>query len=123
MTRIPDKEVEQMIRNIEEDFDKYYWGYRKQKALIEFPLGELMNPNIRGYIWAWHMKGIIKTGRITEKDIFKAHGIEGKASIPVDLFTALLAYKELPRFRRQIIKLKGEYELHESHIEEHRRAE
>ena len=112
MTRIPDKEIEQMIKNVEEDFDKYYWDYRKQKALIEFPLGELMNPNIGGYIWAWHMKGIIKTAPITEKDRFMAQGLEGKTSIPVDLFTALLAYKELPRFRRQIIKLKGEYELH-----------
>lgn len=120
MVRIPDKEIEQMIKNIEEDFDKHYWNYRKQKVLIEFPAGEIMNPNIRGYVWVWHMKGLLKHVQdITEKDKFAAHGIEGKYSIPEDLLSALLIYRELPRFRRQIIKLKGEYVLREEHSTEH----
>lgn len=109
MPRIPDKEIEQMIKNVEEDFNKYYSDYAKQQVLVEFPLGELMNPKIRGYIWAWEMKGLIKPQSITEQDKFNAQGLEGKVSIPTSLFTALLVYRDLPIYRRQIIKLESKH--------------
>jgi len=109
--RLSREEIKDLIKKMEaatenlKSWEEFFNKYSQRKALIEFPLGELFNPNIRGYLWAWQMAGKIQTKPITEKDRFKAQGLEGKASIPVDMVTALLVWRELPEYRRQIIEL------------------
>ena len=71
-------------------------------ALVEFPLGELTNGRIGGFVWVWGMKGIVQSARIDSGDRFNAQGLEGKCTIPVTLTTALLVYRELPPNRCQI---------------------
>jgi len=109
---IPREEVEEMVKELEEAcekgeraWDEVYKKYSKRRVLIEFPLGEIMNPKIAGFVWAWSEKKVIRTEPITEKDKFIAHKTEGKASIPVSLDTALLVWRELPKYRRQIVEI------------------
>jgi hypothetical protein len=71
-------------------------------ARLEFPLGELTNPRITGFLWAWHMQGKLKTARIAASDRFNANGLEGKCVVPTLLSTALLAARELPSYRRAV---------------------
>ena len=71
-------------------------------ATVEFPLGEIMNPRIEGFIWAWKMKGLLAPRDIESKDRFNAQGLEGKIVINTTLTTALLVYRDLPDHRCQI---------------------
>jgi hypothetical protein len=71
-------------------------------ARLEFPLGELTNPRIAGFLWAWHMQGRLKTARLAASDRFNANGLEGKCVVPTLLSTALLAARELPPHRRAV---------------------
>jgi len=107
--KLTDKEVQSILSTLEkmsndpENWDKFYKKYSQIKARLEFPLGELLNKNITGYVWAWKATKKISTAPIDPKDKFNAQGLEGKAIIyPVDLITALLAYRELPKHRRVI---------------------
>ena len=83
------------------------WTNTKGSELVtlEFPLGELTNPRISGFLWAWKMQGKLKTRAIEPGDKFSAQGLEGKARIRhITLTSALLAYRELPAHRRHIWK-------------------
>ena len=71
-------------------------------ARLEFPLGELTNPRIAGFLWAWHIQGRLQTTSIAASDHFNAHGLEGKCVVPTQLSTALLAARELPPHRRAV---------------------
>ena len=73
-----------------------------QPARLEFPLGELTNPRITGFLWAWQMQGQLTTARITASDRFNANGLEGKCVVSTLLSTALLAARELPPYRRAV---------------------
>jgi len=113
---IPKKEIQEMVKELEQasiggikTWEPVYKEYTSRKALIEMPVGELMNPKIGGYVWTWGLTKEIRLGDITETDRFKAHGLEGKASVPVNLLTAILVWKELPEFRRQIVEIKEEH--------------
>jgi hypothetical protein len=75
----------------------YHWPAR-----LEFPLGELTNPRIAGFLWAWHLQGRLNTASIAASDRFNAHGLEGKCVVPTQLSTALLAARELPPYRRAV---------------------
>ena len=90
-----------------------YWQHRPippdeilapyhRPARLEFPLGELMNERIAGFLWAWHMQGKLKTARIGRDDRFEANGLEGKCVVRSVLSTALLAARELPPHRRAV---------------------
>jgi len=72
------------------------------EAMIEFPLGELFNEGIAGFLFAWKLQNRISTARIEKSDRFNAQGIEGKCQVVTTLVTALLAYRELPKYRRQL---------------------
>jgi len=72
-----------------------------QPARLEFPLGELTNPRITGFLWAWQ-QGQLTTARITASDRFNANGLEGKCVVKTLLSTALLAARELPPYRRAV---------------------
>ena len=105
MKILKEAEVEKILNDLQENFNGTYDEYRKMNVRLEFPLGEVMNPNIAGFIWAWNLQNKIKTESISKKDRFNAQGLEGKATIELDLVGAVLAYQELPRFRRAIVKL------------------
>jgi len=84
------------------------WGkwqdtYGDRMAQVEFPLGELMNPNIAGFAWAWALQRRLVIGDIEESDQFNAQGLEGKACVRTTLSTALLVYRELPPYRCQVL--------------------
>jgi len=81
------------------------WQERNLKlnTVLEFPAGEIMNERIRGFVWAWAMKKEITIAGVTGKDRFAAHGLEGKIQVNTNLITALLAYRDLPRYRRGIL--------------------
>ncbi len=85
----------------------YHWErwqqeYGQRAAIVEFPLGELMNPRIAGFVWAWALSGRITTAPIPRGDRFNAQGLEGKARVRTDLTVALMIYGELPRCRCQV---------------------
>lgn len=71
-------------------------------AVIEFPGGELFCQGIGGFVYAWNMQKKIVVGRLVPDDRFDANGMEGKISIQTTLAAVLLAWAELPRFRRQV---------------------
>jgi hypothetical protein len=83
-------------------WDQWANAYGNKPAQLEFPLGELSNPGIAGFVWVWKMKGTIQTASIESDDQFNAQGLEGKIVIQTTLTTALLAYRELPEHRRAI---------------------
>ena len=80
-------------------FDRWLRDEGDLPARVEFPLGELMNPNITGFVWAWSTNREIRIEGITKRDRFNAQGIEGKAVVEVSLATALLVARDLPRHR------------------------
>jgi hypothetical protein len=71
-------------------------------ARLEFPLGELTNPRLTGFLWAWCLQGRLQTTSIAAPDRFNAHGLEGKCVVSTQLSTALLAARELPPYRRAV---------------------
>lgn len=77
-------------------WERWYALYGRKPARLEFPLGELMNPEIRGFVLTWGLQGKVKTAAITRRDKFAAQGIEGKAVIDTTLSGALLAAQRLP---------------------------
>jgi hypothetical protein len=62
-----------------------------------------MNPHIAGFVWAWAMLGSITTAAIQPEDRFIAQGLEGKVRVRTTLSTALLVYRALPPYRRQVV--------------------
>ena len=74
------------------------------RVTLRFPLGELTNPGISGFVWAWNMQGKIQTTGITDRDRFNAQGLEGAVEIrDISLVSALLAVRELPDSRWAIL--------------------
>lgn len=73
-----------------------------QPARIEFPTGELFDEAIAGFVLAWRLQGKLKPLPVLESDSFNANGLEGKIAIETDLIGALLVFKQLPKYRRQI---------------------
>jgi len=88
-------------------FDRWLEAYGDAPARLEFPLGELMNEKILGFVWAWGMSGAVQTEGITERDRFDAQGIEGKAVVETQLVTALLVARDLPAHRVAVYALSG----------------
>ncbi len=87
-------------------FDRWLDREGNRPARLEFPLGELQNEAIRGYVWAWKMRGLIATAGLSKGDGFAAQGLEGKAVIgDLDLVSAVLAARELPLHRRAVFTL------------------
>lgn len=87
---------------IPDKWDSWHSEHISKEAMIEFPGGEIFNEGIRGYLIAWKLQNRIISTDIEKSDRFSAHGIEGKCQVVTTLVTALLAYRELPRFRRQL---------------------
>jgi hypothetical protein len=91
-------------------WERWQWAYGERAAWVEFPLGELMNPHITGFVWAWATLGGITSAPIQSEDRFNAQGLpvgplrgEGKVKVRTTLSTALLVYRELPPYRCQIV--------------------
>lgn len=85
MRRLTEFELVTLIKRMERD----YWTHRPipppdvlapycRTARLEFPLGELMNPGIAGFVWTWHLKDVLRNARIERHDRFNANGLEGK---------------------------------------------
>lgn len=81
--------------------------YADVSARIEFPLGELMNDRIAGYVWAWKMRGMIRTAPISNSDQFNAQGLEGKCAVETDFLTAFNVWRDLPQFRCNVFAKVG----------------
>ena len=110
MKRLTGKSLQAAIADMREhntpsNWEDWHETHGAQNARVEFPLGELMNPNIAGFVWAWNMKGRIKTADITASDHFNAQGLEGKAVIETSYTTALLVASELPEHRCTVYAL------------------
>ncbi len=84
-------------------WERWQQEYGQRAAIVEFPLGELMNPRIVGFAWAWALSGRVTTAPIRRGDRFNAQGLEGKARVRTDLTVALIVYGELPRCRCQVL--------------------
>lgn len=116
MEKLTDKEAIKLITRLEKlaskgdtpEFQNFWNKLNNTNARIEFPLGEITNPKIGGYIWAWKLKNNIRVIPITSKDRYNAQGLEGKAYVETNLVAALLAYRELPCHRRQLFIDKGD---------------
>lgn len=65
-------------------WNEYFDWARSIPAEVHFPTGELLNPDIRGFVIAWRMKGEIGSPQpITARDSFNAQGLEGKIVLPL----------------------------------------
>lgn len=85
------------------DFIHLYPG----KYRLEFPSGEVNNPNISGFLWVWRMKNALVLGLpITGKERFNAQGLEGKCAVDTDITGALMAWRELPEHRVAVYEVK-----------------
>ena len=113
MARLARWEVEPMLGQMQaaarpgpdwaERWRRWQEAYGDRLAWVEFPLGELMNPAIAGFAWAWAMQKRLIVGPIQEGDQFNAQGLEGKVCVPTTLSTALLVYRDLPPYRCQVL--------------------
>ena len=113
MARLAHWEVERMLGQMQaaarpgQDWagrwGKWQGAYGDRMAWVEFPLGELMNPAIAGFVWAWAMQKRLVVGSIQEGDQFNAQGLEGKVRVRTTLSTALLVYRDLPPYRCQVV--------------------
>lgn len=125
-------ELENLLAQMEWDYQRYKLvlpdevvARYHQPARLEFPLGEITNPDIAGFILAWALQAAIRTTSIAAKDQFDAQGLEGKCVINTLLSSALLAARELLPYRRAIyIQLKlFESNLLETQEESHHEEE
>lgn len=61
-----------------------------RKVVAHIPVGELVG-NLVGYAWAWRMQGRLgEVEPITKKDRLNAQGLEGKVTIMMSLYDAVL---------------------------------
>lgn len=93
--------------------DAFQEARRKTYAELVLPNGELCNPAIAGFVWAWSAKRVIehlKNGEATDRVItgLEAQGLEGFSRVRLPYNTALLVAQFLPRRRYLIFKGKGE---------------
>lgn len=107
MKRLSRKQVQALVSEMEQaanskDWDTWHKVHVCQRAVLEFPMGEIWNPNILGFLWAWKLQGKLVGIPIEPKDKFATNGLEGKVSIETCLTTALLAWRELPEYRRRL---------------------
>ena len=113
MARLAHWEVERMLGQMQAAarpgsdwagrWGKWQGAYGDRMVWVEFPLGELMNPAIAGFVWAWAMQKRLVVGSIQEGDEFNAQGLEGKVRVRTTLSTALLVYRDLPPYRCQVV--------------------
>ena len=83
------------------DWDAWLAQYDRP-ARLELAGGEIMNPNIDGFVGAWRTSGKLQIAPLTAADRLNANGLEGKVVVSTTLTTALLVEAELPEFRCQI---------------------
>jgi len=83
-------------------WDRWQTEHNKRDVILEFPLGELMNPAIAGFVWAWKMQGRIEVCAIPADAHFNAQGLEGMARVHTDLCVALMVWRDLPAHRCNI---------------------
>jgi len=110
MKRLSNKEIDRLIEEMEKaasngdtpEWQKWHKEHSNIGVVLEFPGGEITNPNIAGFMWAWARKNKVYPCAIEKSDRFSANGLEGKVQIATDLGIALIAYRELPEHRRQI---------------------
>ncbi len=74
--------------------DAFYQRHLQVACKVTMPLGELLNPNLAGYVWAWRLKGCVHPEPITERHRFNANGLEGCFTLDQMLSTAILIYRE-----------------------------
>lgn len=87
--------------------DAFYLNHLRVACKVTMPLGELTNPNLSGFVWAWNLKGCIHPEAITDKHRFNANGLEGCFSIDTLLSTAILIYREVSPDRINIFVPNG----------------
>ena len=110
MNRLSHSKVQSLIATMESNavcgkpdlWERWANEHGDNPAIVEFPLGELTNPGLAGFVWAWQMKNKIRTSRIEEGDRFNAQGLEGKAIVETTLTVALMVYREIPVYRCQV---------------------
>ncbi len=113
MARLARWEVERILGQMQaaarpgldwaERWGRWQEAHGDRLAWVEFPLGELMNPAIAGFAWAWVVQKRLIVGPIQEGDQFNAQGLEGKVRVHTTLSTALLVYRDLPPYRCQVL--------------------
>ena len=82
-------------------FDRLYDALQ-ETACLEFPLGELLNGALAGYVWAWGMRGLFSQPYATEesKHTFACQGLEGLIRVEgIPLSTALTAALFMDAYR------------------------
>lgn len=108
MKRLSDKQCNDILSTLTKASQNGQWdsffNQHNIPALLEFPIGEMMNKKIEGFIFAWKLQNSITTKPIEKTDRFNAQGLEGKIRVMTSLITALLVYRELPKYRCQIFK-------------------
>ena len=74
-----------------------------QEVRLDLPVGELVNPAIKGLVLAWKFQALpIVEGRITDQHQFNAQGMEGLVSISMRLAMALLTATMVDQYRMDV---------------------
>lgn len=83
--------------------DEYLACVRSLNRQVKFecPLGEAID-TLAGFAMVWRWKGLLNPQPIVSSDRFNAQGIEGKVSIPCDLYSALFYAMQANPNRAQI---------------------
>jgi len=116
MRRLTREEIEHLCREWSKtrdcpvaERDAFHDRLADIACTIAFPVGELMNPELEGYVWVLkNFKGIPKPGPITDKYNFDTHGLECCIEIEhEDLAHALLLWRDATTPYRINIFVKG----------------
>lgn len=114
MKQRSDAECERLLEEVATlagcEYDALHLKLQGQVATLAFPIGELQNPAISGYLYAWNLLDKIKLAAsdFADKDLQPKYlgvvyqGIERFVLVDECLITALLAWSELPSTRRLI---------------------
>ena len=112
MKRMSDKAISKLLIEMgnasmggAKTWDRWHAKHCWQECILEFPSGELTNEGIAGFVQVWRMQGKVGIVPIEKGDRFSANGLEGKVSVKVSLIVGLMAYRELPEFRRALYAL------------------
>jgi len=91
-------ELQALVRRFEavgeqgiECTDPVFLALLEEEVRLDMPLGELLNPAIKGLVMVWKLQSLpMSFGEITDQHQFNAQGLEGLVGITMRLAMALL---------------------------------
>lgn len=110
MRRLPKKHIKGLITQMQvaatggpETWDPWCDGEGGRPVNLCLAAGELLNPQIQGFVWSWRATGKIETGHnIPSHASLVAQGLEGLIKVRTDMNVALMVLSEVTTDRGYI---------------------